>query len=177
MSTDKAAFITHWAEAWARLIVRNPGAVLVGLLVAGAGATYATSKLTLESDQLKLISQDLTEVKDVQRVIDMVGGAGYLMMGLRSDDPATLKKLSDALNERLLSEKENVRFITYKVPVEFIQENMVLFVNPPDLVEAKKRITAYLKDQLRRNNPFFIEIRKTEPVKLDLKDIFDKYSA
>jgi len=130
MSTDKAAFITRWAEAWARLIVKNPDAVLITLLLLGAGATYCTSKLDLESDQLKLINQELTEVKDVQRIIDMVGGAGYLMMGLRSDDPATLKKLSDALNERLLAEKENVRFITYKVPVEFVQENMVLFVDP-----------------------------------------------
>jgi predicted RND superfamily exporter protein len=177
MSTDKAAFITRWAEAWARLIVKHPGAVLITLLVLGAGATYCTSKLTLESDQLKLINQELTEVKDVQRIIDMVGGAGYLMMGLRSDDPATLKKLSDALNERLLAEKENVRFITYKVPVEFVQENMVLFVDPKDLAEGKKRINAYLKDQMKRASPFFVEIRKTEPVKLELQDLIDKYSS
>ena len=63
-----------------------------------------------------------------------------------------------------------VRSLTYKVPVEFIQENMVLFIRTEDLIEGKKRINAYLKDQLRRNNPFFIELRKTEPVKLDLTD-------
>ncbi|MBK7863562.1 MAG: MMPL family transporter [Archangiaceae bacterium] len=177
MSTDKAAFITRWAEAWARLIVKRPAAVLVSLLVLGAGATWATSKLELESDQLKLISQDLTEVKDVQRVIDMVGGAGYLMMGLRADDEATLKKLADVMNERLLAEKEQVRFVTYKVPVEFIQENMVLFVDPKDLAEGKKRINAYLKDQMKRASPFYVEIRKTEPLKLDLQDLIDKYSA
>lgn len=177
MSTDKAAFLTRWTEAWARLIVRHPGAVLLTLLVLGAAATYATSKLTIESDQLKLISQDLPEVKEVQRVIDMVGGAGYLMLGLRGDDPATLKKISDALNDKLTAEKENVRFITYKVPVEFIQENMVLFLDPADLREGKKRINAYLKDQMKRQSPFFVEIRKTEPVKLDLKDLIDKYAA
>ncbi len=175
--TDKAKFITHAAEAWARLIVKRPAQVLLALVVLGIGAGYAFSKLTIESDQLKLISQDLPEVKEVQKVIDMVGGAGYLMVGLRGDDPATLKRLSDAFNEKLLSEKENVRFITYKIPVEFIQENMVLFLNPADLQEGRKRITAYLKDQLRRNNPFFIEIRKTEPVKLDLKDLIDKYAS
>ena len=67
-------------------------------------------------------------------------------------------------------DKENVRFVTYKVPVEFVQEKMVLVVKTEDLAEGKRRIMAYLKDQLRRNNPFFIEIQKTEPVKLDLTD-------
>lgn len=177
MSTDKAAFITRWAESWARLIVRNPGGVLIALLLLGAAATYATTKLSLESDQLKLISQELPEVKEVQKVIDMVGGAGYLMIGLRGDDPATLKKLSDALNEKMLAEKENVRFVTYKVPVEFIQENMVLFIAPEDLAEGRKRINAYLRDQMKRASPFYVEIRKTEPVKLDLQDLIDKYSA
>src|SRR6185436_803367 len=110
MSTDKAAFLTRWTESWARLIVRHPGGVLVTLLLLGAAATFATTRLTLESDQLKLISQDLTEVKDVQRIIDMVGGAGYLMMGLRADDAATLKRFFYFFNERLPTEKENVRF-------------------------------------------------------------------
>ncbi|MBL8950111.1 MAG: MMPL family transporter [Myxococcaceae bacterium] len=175
MSTDKAAFITRWAEAWARLIVKRPGAVLVTLVLLGIGAGYASSKLSLESDQLKLISQELPEVKDVQRIIDMVGGAGYLMMGLRGEDEKQLKELSDKLNERLLAEKENVRFITYKVPVDFIQENMVLFLQPEDLAEGKKRINAYLKDQMKRASPFYVEIRKTEPVQLDLKDLIAKY--
>jgi len=175
MSTDKAAFITRWAEAWARLIVKRPAGVLVTLILLGVAAGYASSKLTLESDQLKLISQDLVEVKDVVRVIDMVGGAGYLMMGLRGEDEQTLKKLSDALNDKLLAEKENVRFITYKVPVEFIQENMVLFLKPEDLAEGRKRVNAYLKDQMKRASPFYVEIRKTEPVKLDLSDLIKKY--
>ena len=54
---------------------------------------------------------------------------------------------------------------------------MVLFVKTEDLAEGKRRIMAYLKDQLRRNNPFFIEIQKTEPVKLDMQDLVDKYSS
>ncbi len=180
--SDKSAFITRGAAAYAHTIVTHPGKVLLFLLLLGAVSTWLTSRLTIESDQLALISQDLPEVKEVKRVIDMVGGAGYLMVGLRGEDEATLKRTADALNAKLLAAKQPdgtpwVRFITYKVPVEFIQENMVLFIRTEDLVEAKKRITAYLKDQLRRNNPFFIEIKKTEPVKLDLQDLIARYSA
>ncbi len=182
MSADKAAFLTRWTTSYAGVIVRNPGKVLLLLLGLTAVSTYLAFQLRIESDQLSLISQDLPEVKEVKRVIDMVGGAGYLMLGLRGTDPDTLKKVSDAINAKLLAEKQKdgtayVRFITYKVPVEFIQENMVLFIKTEDLVEGKKRINAYVKDQLRRNNPFFIEIRKTEPVKLELEDLIAKYSA
>ncbi len=180
--SDKAAFLTRWTTSYARLIVGNPGKVLLVLLALTLASGYLTSQLTIESDQLSLISQDLPEVKEVKKVIDMVGGAGYLMLALRGSDAPTLKKVSDEINARLLAEKAPdgtpyVRFLTYKVPVDFIQENMVLFIKTEDLVEGKKRINAYLKDQLRRNNPFFIEIKKTEPVKLDLTDLINKYSA
>lgn len=171
-----ARAMTRGLTAYARVIVARPGAVLltIGLLL--LGSLYLTLKLTIEPNQLDLISQELPEVKRLKRIIDMVGGAGYLTMALRADDEKTLKDVSDDLYKVFTAEPENVRFITHKVPVEFIQDNMVLFIETADLVEAKKRISAYLKDQLRRNNPFFVEIRKTEPVKLDLTDLVDKYS-
>lgn len=179
---DQSAFITRATTGYARLITRHPGRVLIVLLVLGVISGYLTSTLSIESDQLSLISQDLPEVKAVRRVIDMVGGAGYLQVALRADDVPTLKKLADELNTRLKEAKQPdgtpwVRFITYKVPVDFIQENMVLFIRTEDLEEGRKRINAYVKDQLRRNNPFFIEIKKTEPVKLEMEDLVKKYSS
>lgn len=179
---DQSAFITRMTTAYARLITGHPGRVLGVLLALGVVSGYLTSKLTIESDQLSLISQELPEVKAVRRVIDMVGGAGYLQLALRSDDVPAMKKLSDELYTKLKDAKQPdgtpwVRFITYKVPVEFIQENMVLFIRTEDLAEGKRRISAYMKDQLRRNNPFFIEIKKTEPVKLELDDLIQKYSS
>jgi uncharacterized protein len=180
--SDQSAFITRITTAYARLVTRHPGRILAVLLTLGVISGYLTSTLTIESDQLSLISQDLPEVKAVRRVIDMVGGAGYLQLALRSDDAKTMKTLSDALYKKLMEAKQPdgtpwVRFITYKVPVDFIQENMVLFIRTEDLAEGKKRISAYMKDQLRRANPFFIEIKKTEPVKLELDDLVQKYSS
>ncbi len=180
--SDKSAFLTRAMAAYARLIVKRPGQVFALLLALGAVATYLTTTLTIESDQLSLISQDLPEVKEVKKVIDMVGGAGYLMLTLRGDDVDALKKTADALNDTLLAAKQPdgspyVRFITYKVPVDFIQENMVLFIKTEDLIEGRRRMTPYIKDQIRRQNPFFVEIRKTEPVKLNLDDLIQKYSA
>ncbi|MBX5483423.1 MAG: MMPL family transporter [Myxococcaceae bacterium] len=175
--SHKNSLLTRTLERYARLVTRHPGLVLLTLIVLGIASAFLASRLRIESDQLKLISQDLQEVKDVNRVVDMVGGAGHLMLALRSNDEATLKRVADGIYEDVLApDKEHVRNVTYKVPVDFVQKNMVLFIDTEDLAEAKRRINAYLKDQIRRNNPFFIEIRKTEPVKLDLQDLIDKYS-
>ncbi|WP_223638537.1 RND family transporter [Corallococcus sp. EGB] len=165
------------ALAYAEMLVRRPGTVMTVLLLLLGLAVWGTSKLTINSNQLDLISQDLQEVKDVKRVIDMVGGSGFFMVALRGDDEATLKRVADDLADMVGKDKEHARSITYKIPVEFVQNNMVLFVKTEDLAEGKRRIMAFLKDQIRRANPFYIEIKKTEPVKLDLQDLVDKYSS
>lgn len=167
----------RFALAYAGLMVRRPGTVLLVILALLGVSLYGTSKLTINSNQLDLISQELPEVKEVKRIIDMVGGSGYFMLALRSSDEPTLKRVADDVAERLTADTEHVRFVTYKIPVEFVQQNMSLFIKTEDLAEGKRRIMAYLKDQLRRNNPFFIELKKTEPVKLDLQDLIQKYSS
>ncbi|HVG61541.1 MAG TPA: export protein, partial [Hyalangium sp.] len=167
----------RFALAYAGLMVRRPGTVLLVILALLGISLYGTSKLRINSNQLDLISQELPEVKEVKRIIDMVGGSGYFMLALRSSDEDTLKRVSDDLAARLTADTEHVRFITYKLPVEFVQQNMPLFIKTEDLAEGKRRIMAYMKDQLRRNNPFFIELKKTEPVKLDLQDLVQKYSS
>ncbi|MBZ4375899.1 MMPL family transporter [Corallococcus interemptor] len=165
------------ALAYAEMLVRRPGTVMTVLLLLLGLAVWGTSKLTINSNQLDLISQDLQEVKDVKRVIDMVGGSGFFMLTFRGDDEATLKKVADDVAAMVGKDKQNARSVTYKIPVEFVQNNMVLFVKTEDLAEGKRRIMAFLKDQIRRANPFYIEIKKTEPVKLDLQDLVDKYSS
>jgi predicted RND superfamily exporter protein len=165
------------ALAYAGLLVRRPGLVLLAILALFGVSLWGTTKLTINSNQLDLISQDLPEVKEVKRVIDMVGGSGYLMLAFRADSETTLKKVADDIAAKLQADKEHVRFITYKVPVEFVQQNMGLFIKTEDLVDGKSRIMPWLKDQLRRANPFFIEIQKTEPKKLDMTDLINKYSS
>src|SRR5437763_60159 len=102
---------------YARFIVRRPLLVILSLLSLGIAAGFAALHLGINSNQLELISQDLTEVKEVKRVIDMVGGAGFLMVGVRATDEKTLKGVSDDLAEMMKADKANVRSVTYKVPV------------------------------------------------------------
>src|SRR4051812_17765648 len=124
MSHSENSLSTRVAKAYAGFVVKHPAVVLVLLIVLGALGTWQTTQLTINSNQLDLISQDLQEVKDVKRVIDMVGGSGHLMLALRGDDVAQLKQVADDIGAQLTADKVNVRTVSWKLPVEFIQQNM-----------------------------------------------------
>ncbi len=162
-------------RAYARLVVSHPGRVLLTLVVVAAASTFATTRLRINSNQLDLIRQDLPEVQRVKRIIDMVGGAGFLTIGLRSNDRQTLHRVADDVDAMLVRDKKDVRSVSYRLPIEFIQKNIGLFIHTEDLLSAKARIDAYLQDRMRRASPFFFEIKPTPPVKLDLSDLYAKY--
>lgn len=164
------------ARLWSGLVVQRPGAVAGLLLALGLASGYAASTLTINTNQLDLISQDLRQVKDVKRVVDMIGGSGHLILALRGSDAEVLEKVSDDLNAKLVVDKERIRNVTYKVDVEFLRRNGALFMETPDLVELKTRVMTKLKDAIKRANPFFMEIEETEPYELKVDDIIEKYT-
>ncbi|MEK6606802.1 MAG: hypothetical protein AABZ30_03995 [Myxococcota bacterium] len=163
------------ASAWAGLLVRRPGGVLAALLAVAALSAWASSRLTINTNQLDLISQDLRQVKDVKRVVEMVGGAGHLIVALRGSDERTLKAVADHVAGELSRDTAHVRSVTYKVATEWMRAKAGLFMETADLEELRRRVTAKLQDVVKRASPFFFEIRKTEPVKLELADLIDKY--
>ncbi len=165
----------RWLLNYATWIVAYPKRVLVLLAVLGALGSWGAAKLSIDSNQLHMMRPDLPEVQALERVIDMVGGAGFLVIGLRSDDPKLLREVADDLNTALSADKAHVRSVTYRLPVDFIRRNLGLFVDTADLLSAKQRIDAYLHDQVRRASPFYVELRPTPPVALHLDDLVEKY--
>ncbi|MCA9544510.1 MAG: export protein, partial [Myxococcales bacterium] len=162
-------------NAWSSLLVRRPGAVLLAVMLLAVAAGGAASRLTINTNQLDLISQDLRQVKDVKRVVDMVGGAGHLILALRGTDETLLKAAADEVHDLLIADKAHIREITYKVPVDFVRKRAALFMKTEDLAEVKTRVMLKVKDAMKRASPFFVEIRPTPPYELKLDDIVEKY--
>ncbi|MEC9071620.1 MAG: MMPL family transporter, partial [Myxococcota bacterium] len=161
---------------WVTLVTRHAGPVFAALLVVTLLSGWAATRLTVNTNQLDLISQDLRQVKDVKRVNDMIGGIGHLILALRGKDPELLQKISDDLHEQFDKDDEHIREITYRVAAEFLRTNGALFMETADLVELRRRVMLKVRDVVKRANPFFMEIEETEPVKLVLDDLIDKYS-
>ncbi len=158
------------------LMTARPGTLLAILVILGTASGWGASQLTINTNQLDLISQDLRQVKDVKRVVDMIGGAGHLILALRGSDEKLLKATSDDVATYLMGQKDHVRAVTYKVPTEFLRDNAALFMDTADLQELRRRVMAKLRDVIKRASPFYVEIRPTPPVELKTDDIVDKYT-
>ena len=163
------------ALGWANFIVAKPWTVVLTLLGLSLASGYAASTLTINTNQLDLISQDLQSVKDVKRVVDMVGGAGHLILALRGQDATTLKAVADDLNAKWEPDKVNFRHIAYKVDIGFVRDKAPLFVQTADLQEVRRQVMLKVRDTIRRASPMFIEIKETKPYEMNLEPIIDKY--
>ena len=88
------AFSTKALSAYARLIIRRPLGVLLTLLILTTGAALAAKRLTINSNQLDLIDQNLPEVKEVKRVIERFRGRD----GQVEQDLRWTRKVTDVRN-------------------------------------------------------------------------------
>lgn len=164
-------------SAWAKVLVRRPGTVLLCLFVLGGFSLWGASTLGINTNQLDLISQDLQIVKDLKRIIDMSGGAGHLLIAFRGRDEKILKRVVDDVVAALRKNKKDIRRIRYKVSQEFIRQKAPLFLKTKDLQEVRRQVVKKLKDVVRRANPFFFEIEPTKPYQTNLKPIIKKYMS
>src|SRR5687767_8536591 len=101
----------RFLQAWCALVSRRPGWVVVILLVLAALSAAGAAQLTINTNQLDLISPDLRQVKDVKRIDNMIGGAGSLIIALRGNDEVVLKAVSDDLVAGLEADRVNVRTV------------------------------------------------------------------
>lgn len=156
------------------MLVAAPRAVLGIVLLAAIVAGALGAQLTLNTNQLDQLDPKLRAVRDMKRVIDMSGGAGMLVLALRGTDPRALKAVGDAVAAHL-EDDPRIRTATAKLPIEFFEARAPMYLETEDLEEIKRRTMLWLADVRKRASPFFFEIKKTEPVKLDLSDIEAKY--
>ncbi|MDF1566163.1 MAG: MMPL family transporter [Deltaproteobacteria bacterium] len=171
----KNIFEEHLAAGFARAISHWPVLTLSVIAAVVAGSVYLGKQLTVNTDQLQLLDPNLRAVQDVQEVIEMVGGAGHLFIALRGSDEKLLKEVTEDVAKILEDDPEHIRHFFYKVRTDFVRERAGLFMKTEDLEVVRDRVFAYLEDQKRRADPFFFELRPTEPVKLELEDIIAKY--
>lgn len=140
---------TRIARAFARALIARPALFAGGLLlVAVLSAVIAVKRLHVNTNQLDLISQDLRQVKDVKRVVDMVGGTGHLIIALRGSDETKLKQAADDVAAMLEADKEHTRTVTYKVSTEFVREKAALFMRSDDLAELHRRGMIFLRGKI-----------------------------
>lgn len=161
-------------ERFAKGLSRNLAVTSLVLVVLVVLSVWGASKLKINSNQLDLLPQKLRAVKEAKRLSEMTGGIGFLMLALKGPDEKHLKAVAEDLAPQLRA-MSDVRFVRYKIDTEFVRNHILYYVDTRDLKLAYRQINNKVKDVVRRANPFFIELRKTKPVKLDLDNLVAKY--
>ncbi|MCB1143876.1 MAG: MMPL family transporter [Leptospiraceae bacterium] len=112
---------------------------------------------------------------------------------IRSENPeyyksleTKLKKTSDRVYKHLEKDKD-IRYISYRYDVSFLQDRFPLFILPDDLREVRNRVNKQLEREKNKLNPFFMNLGGDEEeinfddiiqkyAKLSKRDIFDEYT-
>lgn len=157
-------------------LLRHFFVVLAAALALAGAAGYAASRLTINSNQIDLLDQGLRPIRELKRITQMTGGTGYLMLALKAEDEAHLKRVADDLAARIAAMPET-RFVTYKQDVSFIRKHIGLYLETKDLETVRERIRKKIREQVRKANPYSIELEKREEQPLILDDIIEKYRA
>ena len=171
------SLLRRLVSSYLGLILKRPLVTLAVLASLAIGSGFAAKALiTVNTNQLDLIDPEFQEVQDVRRLIDILGGSGHLLIGLRGSDKARLKEAAEGLAGKLLAErKADFRSVVYRMPAWFIRDRAPLYMATEDLEEVRRQVTAKIKDVVRRASPFFFEIEETEPYELNLEPVIDKY--
>src|SRR4051812_16951329 len=150
--------------------VARPGLfLLVSAILAGV-SVWAASHLEIRSDLKELLPSDLPSVREVQKLIQRVGGDGTVLVVVQSlDGPSGLKNAESVAPELarefaalgpsvIRSVEANVR------PVQSWAENhWPLFVPLDDLRKARDTVREEIRRRKISANPLAVDLDDEEP--------------
>ncbi len=160
-------------------ITKHPILIIIISLFLGALFFLAFRFIPLEADFINLLPQDSKPVKNLKFLTEKLKGVGQFSIVIESkkQDTEAMKKFSDQLNQELLSFSE-IQFIQYKIPLDFILNNIFLFIETDDLEEIYKRVHEKVQYELWKDVPFFISFEDEEDkIEFNIDDIIKKYKT
>lgn len=161
-----------------KLLTHLPLRLLLSVFIFTVPAGYFASKIKINSDLKYLMPQDTPSVVALNAIIERVGGASNLVIGIESDDYKASQKFIEALVERIRSyPQDEIRYVEYNInqSKSFFEKNKLLYAELEDLQEVKKRLKKKIESEKLAQNPFYFSL-ENEPYSFDISDIENKYT-
>lgn len=158
-------------------ITKHPVLIIMISLLLGIVFFLALKVLPLQADYIYLLPQDSEPVKNLKFLSEKLKGVGQFSIVIESEneDVEAMKKFSDELNKELLKIQE-LEYVQYKIPIDFIANNIFLFIETKDLKEIWKRLYEKVQYELLVNSPFNIKLEdESDAVEFNIDDIIEKY--
>ncbi|HUJ79948.1 MAG TPA: MMPL family transporter [Nitrospiria bacterium] len=133
----------------ARLVCKRPGAIVItAVLLTLLSGWLAVTRLTMSSDQDRLVSETLPFQKTYLDFIDNFKDQEYLYVVIDGRDAEKAKAFADDLAARLAKSPDLIRQVTYRIGPKQLGNDMLLYLDS-DQAEALARQVESLAPSLR----------------------------
>ena len=165
-----------WAQVAHFLIRYSIPVCLISLLITVV-FLFQVFKLEIRTDFKELLPEKTQSVKDLNRIMERVGGLGTLSIAIESSDREANIRFVEDLVKNLYSELgDRIRYVDYSMkPIrDFVSSHVFLYMDLEDLNKVVDEVDKARKRALIRLSPFSFELdpaagRKTFRVP-DLKE-------
>lgn len=151
------------------------GRLILGVAtLATFAAAFVAAHLTIDADLERLLPETAPSVRGLEELEEKYGIVGRVNMVLRGGEMAQLQAAADIAAE-IAAGNEHIERVEVHRPVEFFQDNRLLYIDKPDLDTVSERLLKRIKWEKRRANPLFVDVSDEEPPEVEFDDIEKKY--
>lgn len=139
--------------------------------------------LKLKSDFKELLPAHFQSVRDLDRIVERVGGTGSLMVAIESEDSkASVRFAEDLVTQLKAYPPEFIQSIEYNVSdvIHFFEHNKYLYMDTKDLKEIRDRLDRRIQKEKLKTTGIYIDFDEShtdDSVGFNTKDIEEKYKS
>ncbi|MFO1518920.1 MAG: MMPL family transporter [bacterium] len=167
-------------ESYCKFLYKGRWPLAVLFILLFAFSLYEARHLKLKSDFKELLPENFQSVKDLNRIIDRVGGVGSLVIAVESPNPQDSIRFANDLVARLKQyPPEFMNRIEYNISEtkKFFEDNKYLYMNTEDLEEIRDRLQRRIQKEKLKTTGLYMDLLEKDEQNdtFSTKDIEDKY--
>lgn len=169
--------ISRGIAAYIDLIKDHLLIALTIILIVTGFSIWGTSKLAIKSDLKELLPDNYQSVKELNKMLERIGGVGSLIIVAESPDFEANKRFMDDLARRLRQlPPKTIRYLDYKSDEvkEFYENYFLYYLGKEDIDELYKSVERRIDFEKIRHSPIFIDFTDEDPLISEIDEIKDR---
>lgn len=173
-------FIRNSIMNYNNLVFRMPYTLTVFITILTVISLWLAFRLQIKTDFFELLPENYRSISDLNKIVDKVGGVGNLIIAIETDNfEAGKKYVEDVATDLKKLPKSKVLDVNYNIGdiKQYYEDNALFYLDKDDLQIIKKRLSAKLDYEKKKNNPLYFFKEMLTPVEFNIDDIKDKYKS
>lgn len=157
-----------------RKVYKYPAVFFTITVILTIASIPGLMKIKLDSNLSALLPEDNPIVKNMDKVSDVYGGLGSLVIVVRGKKAEPIIQFLKTISTDI-EKHSNVRYFEYTKPVDYFQNHLLLFMEESDLRRIYYRIYNKFEYERKKNNPLLLDFMEEKDPGLYFEDIINKY--